>query len=299
MAECLNMESNTLNRDNKRRLLASQRSEITEHLIYEKLSHCTKDPHNREVLERISADELRHYKLWETHTTTEVKPSKLKVWIYYVIARVLGLTFGLRLMEKGESRAQVDYCKMVDFIPAAEDISKEEYEHEKQLLDLIDEERLKYTSEIVRGLNVALVELTGTIAGFTLAFKNAGIIAMAAIIAGVAMTLSVASTEYLATKTGEGVRSPLKAVIYGGIANLLTVLFLIFPYWVFTDIYYSLGFMAFNAIVVIAAFSFYISVAKEISFKIRFIEMTLISLGIAGLTFAIGILVRMYLHIEI
>lgn len=103
MAECLNMESNTLNRDNKRRLLASQRSEITEHLIYEKLSHCTKDPHNREVLERISADELRHYKLWETHTTTEVKPSKLKVWIYYVIARVLGLTFGLRLMEKGES----------------------------------------------------------------------------------------------------------------------------------------------------------------------------------------------------
>jgi len=293
------MESSALNHENKQRLLASQRSEITEYLIYEMLSHCTKDPHNREVLKRISAEELRHYKLWETYTNTAVKPSRLKVWIYYVIARVMGLTFGLKLMEKGEARAQVDYGRMVDFIPAAQDISKEEHEHEKQLLNLIDEERLRYTSEIVRGLNVALVELTGTIAGFTLAFKNASIVAIAAIIAGVAMTLSVASTEYLATRSGEEARSPLKAVIYGGIANLLTVLFLIFPYWVFGNIYYSLGFMVFNAIVVIAVFSFYISVAKEISFKIRFMEMTLISLGVAGLTFVIGLLVRMFLHIEI
>jgi VIT1/CCC1 family predicted Fe2+/Mn2+ transporter len=57
--------------------------------------------------------------------------------------------------------------------------------------------------------------------------------------------------------------------------------------------------MLVNAIVVIAVFNFYISVAKEISFKSRFAEMTAISLGIAGLTFGIGLLVRMNLHIEI
>jgi VIT1/CCC1 family predicted Fe2+/Mn2+ transporter len=57
--------------------------------------------------------------------------------------------------------------------------------------------------------------------------------------------------------------------------------------------------MILNAIIVIFLFSFYISVAKDISFKKRFLEMSLISLGVAALAFGIGLLARIFLHLEI
>jgi hypothetical protein len=39
-------------------ILASQKSEITEHLVYQKLSQSAMDPHNKSVLKQISDDEL-------------------------------------------------------------------------------------------------------------------------------------------------------------------------------------------------------------------------------------------------
>jgi VIT1/CCC1 family predicted Fe2+/Mn2+ transporter len=113
------------------------------------------------------------------------------------------------------------------------------------------------------------------------------------------MVLSVASTEYLATKSGEGGRSPLKAALYGGLTNIVTFLFLLFPYLIFDNVYLSLGVMIFNAIVVVFLFSFYISVAREISFRKRFSEMVLLSLGVAALAFVIGYLARMFLHLNV
>jgi len=55
--------------------------------------------------------------------------------------------------------------------------------------------------------------------------------------------------------------------------------------------------MIFNAIVVIFLFSFYISVAREISFRKRFLEMVLASLGVAALAFIIGLLARAFLNL--
>ncbi len=288
-----------LDQATKKRLLSAQRAEITEHFIYEKLSQSTKDPHNKGILKRISSDELEHHNVWKEYTGEDVKPAKLKIWMYYLISRILGLTFGIKLMERGEEQAQETYQEISKVVPAAKDIAREEDEHEKQLIGLIDEERLKYTGDIVRGMNVALVELTGVLAGLTLAIPNTRLILTVGLITGIAMTLSLASTEYLATRTGEGIRSPFKAVVYAGLANIFTVLFLVFPYFIFTNIYFSLGLMLLNAIIVIFLFSFYISVAKDISFWKRFPEMVLISLGVAALAFGIGLLARIFLHVEI
>lgn len=288
-----------LDQATKRKLLSAQRAEITEHFIYEKLSQSTKDPHNKGILKRISSDELEHHNVWKEYTGEDVKPDRLKIWVYYLISRILGLTFGIKLMERGEEQAQETYQEISKVVPAAKDIAREEDEHEKQLIGLIDEERLKYTGDIVRGMNVALVELTGVLAGLTLAIPNTRLILTVGLITGIAMTLSLASTEYLAARTGEGIRSPFKAVVYAGLANIFTVLFLVFPYFIFTNIYFSLGLMLLNAIIVIFLFSFYISVAKDISFWKRFPEMVLISLGVAALAFGIGLLARIFLHVEI
>lgn len=288
-----------LDQNIKNRLLAAQKTEITEHFLYRKLAQSVEDTHNRGVLKQISNDELKHYHTWQKYTDKDVEPSRFKVWFYYIVSRILGLTFGIKLMEQGESQAEATYEELARFLPPASEIAREERQHEKELIGLIDEERLRYTGDMVRGLNVALIELTGVVAGLTFALQERTLIILAGLIAGITMSLSVAGTEYIATKSAGGAHSPIKALFYGGLTNLVTALFLIFPYFIFASVYLSLGFMILNAVIVITLFSFYISVAKEISFPKRFLEMTSIGLGIAALSFVIGLLVRTFLHIEI
>jgi len=287
-----------LDKETKKAVLTAQKNEITEHFIYEKLSQSIKDPHNKKILKHISSDELKHYNFWKKYTHEDVKPDKLKVWKYFLISRIFGITFGIKLMEKGEEQAQVIYGKISKFVPDAKSVVKDEDEHEKQLIDLIDEERLRYVGSMILGLNDALVELTGALAGLTLALQNTRLIAMTGLITGIAASLSMASSEYLSTKS-EDAKNPFKASIYTGSAYVLTVLFLIFPYLLFTNFYFCLGFTILNAITVIFIFTFYISVAKDVSFRNRFFEMTIISLGIAALTFGIGFLIRIFFNVDV
>jgi VIT1/CCC1 family predicted Fe2+/Mn2+ transporter len=281
----------------RKAILTAQRSEITEHFIYEKLAQSIKDPHNSEILRRISGDELAHYNFWKKYTGEDVKPSKLKIWTYYLTSRIFGITFGIKLMESGEGQAQKTYENISRSVPAAESVIEDEEKHERQLIDLIDEERLRYVGSMVLGLNDALVELTGALAGLTFALQNTQVTAMAGLITGIAASLSMAASEYLSTKTEEH-KNPLKASIYTGSAYVITVLFLIFPYLILTDLYLCLGLTILNALIVIFIFTFYISVAKDIPFKKRFLEMALISLGVAALTFIISFVIRTFLNIE-
>jgi rubrerythrin len=72
------MKSRTLDEKTEKLLLNSQKNEITEHIIYEKLAQSTKDSKNRKILQLISDDELRHYNFWKQHTNKDTKPDKLK-----------------------------------------------------------------------------------------------------------------------------------------------------------------------------------------------------------------------------
>jgi len=284
-------------RDIKEKLLTNQRNEITEHLIYRKLSEGVRG-RNREVLRRISEEELRHYRVWRKYTGEEVEPDGLKVWWYVLVSRVFGITFGLKLMERGERNAEVEYGRISKFVREAKKIAREEDEHERKLLGMIDEERMRYVGSVVLGLNDALVELTATLAGLTLALQRTELVAMAGLITGIAASFSMGASEYHSTKA-EGGREPFKAALYTTVAYLLTVIFLILPYFVFREIYAALGFTVVNAVVVILLFTFYVSVAKEVPFRRRFLEMVVISLGVSALTFCIGLLVRGVLNIEV
>jgi VIT1/CCC1 family predicted Fe2+/Mn2+ transporter len=288
-----------LDRSVEKVILDAQRNEITEHLIYERLSRSVKDPHNKEVLKRISDEELRHYNFWKKYTHRDVKPNMWKVWKYLLISKTFGITFGIKLMENGEEEAQTTYERISELIPEAKNIVRDEDEHERQLMDLIDEERLKYVGSMILGLNDALVEFTGALAGYTFALPSTRIVAMTGLITGVAASLSMAASEYLSTKSEGDARSPLKAASYTGIAYILTVLFLIAPYLILTDAYVCLGLEIMDAIIVIFLFTFYISVARDLPFKKRFLEMAAISLGIAGLTFTIGVFIRIFLNVEV
>ncbi len=283
----------------KNLIFQAQKNEITEHLVYQKLSLTLKHEGNKKILERISQDELKHYNFWKDYTQIKVKPNYFKVWRYYLIAKLFGITFGIRLMEGGEKDAQILYQKIVQNIPEAASIIDDENLHERELIDIIDEEKLKYIGSIVLGLNDALVELTGALAGLTLALQNAKLIATTGFITGIAASFSMAASEYLATKSEQGDKHPIRASVYTGIAYVATVAVLIFPYLVVDNIYLSLAWTIANALIIILSFTFYTAVAQQQPFKKRFLEMSLLSLSVAALSFVIGLLVRNFFGVEV
>jgi len=282
-----------------KKVKAAQKREITEHLIYQKLARTVKNTHNREILLRISDDELKHYNLLKDYSKQKVKPNRIQLWLYYLLSRIFGLTFGIKLMERGEDTAQVFYRNLAGSFPRAADIAKEEDVHEEQLIRTFDEKRLNYIGSMIRGLNDALVELTGALAGFTLALQDSRLIAMAGLITGIAASMSMGGTEYLAKRYEKSDQHPIKSGLYTGIAYIFTVVLLILPYILLGNIYISLGIMIVIAIVIIIIFSFYISIAKDLSFWKRFLEMAGLSLGIAALSFVIGYIARQILGVDL
>jgi VIT1/CCC1 family predicted Fe2+/Mn2+ transporter len=289
----------TLDEKTKKIILGFQKNEITEHFVYKALSTLAKSEHNRMVMKKISDEELRHYHVWQKYSGEKVKPNNINRWFYTVISTVFGVTFGIKLMERGESNAQLSYEKVSAFVPEANQIQTEELEHENQLIEMIDEEKLKYMGSMVLGLNDALVEFTGALAGFTFALQNSRLISMAGLIVGLSASLSMAASEYLSTKTETESRNPFKASFYTGVAYVLTVITLIIPYFFLQNQYFSLLLTLGLAVSLILVFTFYISVVKEISFKARFIEMFVISMGVAALSFVIGLVVKKTMNIDI
>lgn len=283
----------------KIKVLVAQKNEITEHFIYRKLAALSKNKPHADILAKISQDELGHYEFWKTLTQEEVRPDIFKISFYVFVARVFGLTFGLKLMEKGEDLAQDVYEKLKSISDRIDQIIEDEGTHENQLVNLIDEERLRYVSSVVLGLNDAMVELTGALVGFSLALQNARLVGIVGLITGIAASLSMAASEYLSTRQEETDKNPLKASIYTGLTYIGTVILLILPYLFFKNIYLCLSLVIFAVLLIIYVFTYYISVAKELNFKKRFLEMAGISLGVAVINFVIGLIIRQVFGIKV
>ncbi len=281
--------------------IAQQQAEITEHLVYKKLADFCKDEYNRKILEKISEDELKHYHIWKNVTGVSLKPEKRKSTYYVWLARIFGLSFALKLMERGEEEAQCFYQKASEVVPEVAQIQQEEKEHEQELLKILKDKRLLYVGAVVLGLNDALVELTGTLAGLSFAFSKTTVIAFTGLIMGIAAALSMAASGYLASQEEEEKEdvNPVTAAVYTGVAYLLTVFFLVLPYFLFSDPYIALALMFVITLLIIAAYNYYISVAKEVSFKKRFLSMAVISLGVAVISFGIGYLVKVYFGVDV
>ena len=275
-----------------------QQNECTESVIYEKIAKFAKGDVNKQTLQRLAREEHAHNKIWETYTGIEMKPNKMKVFFYTLIARVLGFTFAVKLMERGEGNAQEEYAMLADEVPESITIHHQEEEHEQALLQMLDEESLQYVGSMVLGLSDALVELTGSLAGFTLALQNTRLIALSGLIVGISATFSMASSEFLSAKS-EGRTDALKSCAYTGVAYLITVVALILPYVLFPaqQCIPALLCMLCAMVLIIAAFTYYTSVAQDQKFGSRFLEMAGISMGVAVVSFVVGTLAERLLGI--
>ena len=277
-----------------------QQNELTESVIYAEIAKFAKGDKNKETLLRLSSEEKAHYEIWKKYTGLELKPQKAKIFKYKLLARILGFTFAVKLMENGEEGAQSEYALLQEEVEESVHIRAQEEEHEAALLELLDEERLQYVGSMVLGMNDALVELTGSLAGFTFAMQNTRLIALSGLIMGISATFSMASSEFLAARN-EGRTDAFKSCCYTGIAYLITVALLIIPYLMMDNSNYmsALLLMIAFVILIIAGFTYYISVAKGERFKPRFLEMSLISIGVAIMSFFVGVLAKKFLGVDL
>ena len=286
--------------DFKKEILHQQRQELTESIIYAKLAKLTKNKENKKTLEQIWKDEIMHHDIWKSITKVEVKPYRFKLFLYIFLARVFWLTFSLRLMEWGESDAQETYERIWKKYPEALKIKEDEEKHERQLINILKDRRLTYAWSIVLWLNDALVELTWTLAWLTLAFGNAKIIWTTWVIMWIAASFSMAASGYLSSKEWDNdEENPITSALYTWVAYIITVVFLVAPYFIFENVFTALWVMLTITVLIIASYTFYISVAKQQSFLVRFLEMVFISLWVALISFFIWYFVKEYFWLDL
>jgi VIT1/CCC1 family predicted Fe2+/Mn2+ transporter len=284
-----------------RRLHSQLRNELTEAAVYSRLAAMERNEVNRRLLERISEDEAAHAKMISEILRCEAKPFAFKVAWTVFCARLFGLTFVLKLMERGENAAGGTYREMLEAYPQLAKIADDEDRHETELIGMLNDERLNNMGAIVLGLNDALVELTGALAGFTFALGVPLKIAKLGLITGFAAAMSMAASAFLSARAdaqaGNGEEAgaqngALKSALYTGVAYLITVVLLVSPYVLVQNATLALAVMLCAAFGIIAFFNFYLSVARGTSFWRGFLVMAGISSVVALISYGFGYLLR-------
>lgn len=279
-------------------ILKFQEKEITEHFVYKSLSKKSKG-RNSIILKKISEDELKHYNEWKKYTQREVEPKYLNVSRYLFFYYIFGLMFVMKILEGNEKKAQDAYNKISEKIPDISDLISDEVEHENMLIEMIDDQRLKYISSMIQGLNDALIGLAGQMAGFTFALQNTQLIGFAGLISGFAQFLSNSASEieiYFSQKTLEN-RASLISSLYMGISYIVTVIVLIIPYFIFSNYYVALSLNISITLIIIGFFTFFVSVVKDISLKEIFFAMFTVSFCVSVISFMIGWITKVFLKL--
>lgn len=287
-------------KENLKKALKQQQSEINDHTIYKALALFQKDENNRKIFEKISKEEKYHYDFWVKITNKQIEAQRFVVWWYIFLVKVFGTSFALKSLEKREAGAEEFYKELFEIYPESEKIYNQEVQHEFELIEMLNDKKLLYAGAIVLGMNDALVELTGTLSGIAFAFDKTLVVGLTGLIMGIAASLSMAGSAYFEAKENPSEDiNPLIYSLYTGVSYILTTTILVVPFFIFETMVYSLIMMFISAFLAIISYNFYISVAKDLSFSRRVIQMSAITFGVALISFAIGYVVKFYFGIEI
>jgi VIT1/CCC1 family predicted Fe2+/Mn2+ transporter len=279
-------------------LLKYQKSELIDYIFYKKLAEKVKYKDIQKILEKLSKEELKHYNLLKEITKQDLKLNfldKLKLKFYDFLTYLLGVAFAIRLAEKNELEGIERYQTLnldKKLSNTIESILKDERIHEKELLNLINDERVKNLDAIVLGINDALVELTGALVGMAGVIDNTLKAGFSGLIVGISAALSMAASSFLSKKAEtDDIKKAIKSGLYTGIAYLITVIILVYPFFIVKSSYLASLWTVLNAIFVIFLYSYYYSIVKEKNFMKEFILMSSIVAGVSLISFILGKLV--------
>lgn len=285
---------------NRAKALKQQQNEIDDFTIYSMLAKFDKNEANQTIFQKIAHEEKGHYMYLKSFTNEELLPRRLVVIWYLVLARLLGISFTLKFLEKKEEGAKQFYQELIAFDDKAKEVYAQEMHHEIELIDMLHDKKLLYAGAIVLGMNDALVELTGTLSGIALAFDKSLVVGITGLIMGIAASLSMAGSAYLESKENPSQEvDALTYALYTGISYVVTTALLVLPFFVLDTIHSAIAWMFFAALLAILAYNFYISVAKDLAFWKRVREMSYITFGVALISFGIGYAVKHYFGIDL
>jgi len=282
-----------MNNETVKKILIYQKNEITEHILYGALAKRAKGK-NAAILQKISEDELKHYKFFKKITGKDTRPDWVKIYFYRFVSRIFGFTFTIKMMSNGEEQAEHNYEEVEDKVPGIKKIIQEEVKHEESLMGQLEEGVLNHMSSMVLAINNSIQEITGIVVGLTFAIANSLMIGKTALISGIAATLAMVASEYLSQKAdSEDGSTPVQAAVYTGIIYLAVVAFLVSPFFIFANHYTALAVAIAAVIVIVSVFTFFMSVVKGLNYTKALAEVSIITAGVVTLSFCIGMGMKM------
>jgi len=279
-------------------------NELTEHLVYHELARREKNPLNKALLEKLSAQEKEHADFWHDLAGSDLalKPERHAVWGTMLLRDILGVTFITKFAEMHEKNSSATYREILPTIPAdkqtkLKQIIEDEQSHEQTLIGQLKEKRIAYIGFIVLGLADAIVEITGTHAGFLGVTGSTLIAGVSGVIVGFAAAISMASASYLQAKQ-DLEKSPFVSAAATGISYLCSVICLALPYFLIRTMFVAFAVSTSVGILLIAGFTFYGAIVFDRKFWHEFGEAVALMLGTAIATFFVGTLVGKIFHLN-
>lgn len=278
--------------DEEARRLAERfcREEITVHHIYRWLAE--RDLERRQQLLRLAEQERRHYMFWSSILGHGCKPSRASLGWITLVYRILGPSFMIRLLERGEKSTIEHYRRFANRLRGEareilEQIIREEEEHEKTLLSGIEDLRVKYMGYIALGLADAIVEITGVHAGFLGATASTLMAGIAGLVVGFSAALSMAGAAYLQAKHG-GEERPSASALVTGLSYIFSVVLLALPYFLTASMALAFAASLAMAMLLSGGFTYYSAVVEDKPFLREFVESAGLLLATALGSYAFG-----------
>ncbi len=272
--------------------------ELLNYTFYDWLSQTVSDASLSRLLLDFAIEEKKHFEFWANYSERKPKYSRMKLWLYKLLVKILGITFVLRLLERHEHKTIAAYRALAEELKEPEReallalIAAEE-RHEHAFLQELGkhESRLNYIGFVVLGLSDAIIEVTGVHAGFLGASHRTLAAGVAGLIVGFAASISMAAAAYLQAKQNPVV-SPIRSALYTGTSYIFAVFLLALPYFLVKNALLAFWLSVALAVLLIGSFVFYSSVIFERNFLGGFIESTLVLGGMAIASYGFGELIR-------
>lgn len=265
--------------------------------IYRMLASREREEEWRAVLEALARCEEEHFAFWQKFVGSQkFEISRSRLWFFRILRSTLGLIFTVKFLERHKKHTVRAYHSLLGRLSDENQaelqvIIDRESNHERELVAQFREDKVDFISSTVLGVNDGLIELTGALAGFTIALRHPALILAAGFITGIAASLSMAASAFMQARYEPG-KNAKKAAVYTGLSYLMVVLLLVSPFAFAQNSYIALLITLLIALGIIAFLSFYVSVLFERIFWRQFGLMFVMSFGVAIVSFAIGLMFR-------
>ncbi|BEP17379.1 membrane protein [Pyrofollis japonicus] len=289
-------------RDKMRLVEQFCREEATATKAYELLASKTGDKELRRILKAFAEQERRHMEFWSRVLGKHCEPYGWKLKGLSLLYKLLGPVFVLQLLERGEEDAVRSYREFLPHVDGEErkileSIIADEETHEHELLERVEDVRVKYLGYVALGLADAIVEITGVHAGFLGATSNTIMAGVAGLVVGFSAALSMAGAAYLQAKHG-GETKPSTSAMVTGASYIFSVVLLALPYFLTHNMLLAFTTSLLLAFLLTGAFTFYSTVVQGKSFTREFLESATLMIGTAIGSFLFGELLGRIFGIE-